>query len=332
MITPFICAIISFLVVWSMTPWLIRYLNRIGLVVKDMNKEGTPLVPVSGGLAVVAGVFSGWITFVFFRTFFPRSAGLVLDNSTLLHFFAGITAILIISFVGFIDDLIINRSKNRSSGLKQWQKPLITLAAAVPLMVVDAGVNVMGFPFLGEVKLGLMYPLLFIPIGVVGAANMVNMLGGFNGMETGMGIIYTGMLGLYAYSHQSYIGALIALVTFASLIAFYFYNKCPAKILPGDSLTYLLGATLACIAILGNMEKACLIVSIPFFIEFFLKARSKFRAQSYGYCKDGKIHSRYKKVYSIPHIFTRTGKFTEKQITWFMILIELGFSSLIWVI
>jgi UDP-N-acetylglucosamine--dolichyl-phosphate N-acetylglucosaminephosphotransferase len=332
MLSPFICAAISFLVVWFTTPWLVRYLNRIGLVVKDMNKEGTPLVPVSGGLAVMAGIFSGLIIFIFFRTFFPQTTGLVIDSNSLLHFFAGITTILIISFVGFIDDLVINRSKDRSSGLRQWQKPLLTLSAAVPLMVVDAGTNIMGLPFLGEINVGLLYPLLFIPLGVVGAANMVNMLGGFNGMETGMGIVYTGMLGLYAYTHQSYIGALIALITFTSLIGFYFYNKYPARILPGDSLTYLLGAIIVCIAVLGNMEKAALIASVPFFIEFFLKARSKFRAQSYGYFKNGKIHSNYKKIYSIPHIFTRTGKYTEKQITWFMILIELVFSSLIWII
>ena len=332
MITPFLCAAISFLIVWFMTSWLIRYLNRIGLVVKDMNKENTPLVPSSGGLAVMAGVFAGLMCFIFFRTFFPETTGLVLNNGSLLHFFAGITAILIIGFVGFIDDLMINNSKERSSGLKQWQKPLITLSAAIPLMVVNAGTTVMGFPFLGEIDVGLLYPLLFIPIGVVGAANMVNMLGGFNGMETGMGIVYIGMLGIYSYVHHSYLGALIALVTFASLLAFYFYNKIPAKILPGDSLTYLLGGVLASIAILGNMERAALIVSIPFFIEFFLKARSKFRAQSYGYFKDGKIHSKYKKIYSIPHIFSRTGKFTEKQISWFMILISLVFSSLIWVI
>ena len=332
MITPFICAAISFCIVYFMTSWLIKYLNKIGLIVKDMNKENTPLVPISGGLAVLAGVFAGLTLFIFFRTFLPRATGLVLDSTSLLHLFAGITTILIISFVGFIDDLIINRNKDRSTGLKQWQKPLITLSAAIPLMAVNAGHTVMGLPFFGEVNVGLLYPLIFIPLGVVGAANMVNMLGGFNGMETGMGIIYIGMLGLYAYTHQSYIGALIALITFTALIGFYFYNRCPAKILPGDSLTYLLGAALASIAILGNLEKACLIVAIPFFIEFILKARSKFRAQSYGYYKDGKIHSKYKKIYSITHFFTRTGKFTEKQITGFMMLISLVFSSLIWVI
>jgi len=333
MITPAICAFISFIIVWFMTSWLIRYLNKIGLVVKDVNKADTPLVPSSGGLAVTAGVFAGLTGFIFFRTFFPGSTGFVLNNGSLLHFFAGITAILIIGFVGFIDDLVIDRNKHdRSSGLRQWQKPLITLSAAVPLMVVSAGTTVMGFPFLGELDVGLLYPLFFIPIGVVGAANMVNMLGGFNGMETGMGLVYTGMLGLYAYTHERYLGALIALITFSALVAFYFYNRYPAKILPGDSLTYLLGGSLASIAILGNIEKAALIVSIPFFIEFILKSRSKFRAQSYGYLKNGKIHSRYRKIYSLTHIFSRTGKFTEKQIVLFMVLIELAFSSLIWVI
>ncbi|MBU4501412.1 MAG: hypothetical protein KKA79_02375 [Nanoarchaeota archaeon] len=333
MISPFLCAAISFLIVWFMTPWLIKYLNKIGLVVKDMNKEHTPLVPISGGLAVMAGVFAGLTCFIFFRTFLPNnSASLLLDNESLLQLFAGITAIMIISFVGFIDDLVIKRGNERSSGLRQWQKPLITLSAAVPLMVINAGTKVMGFPFLGEIDVGLLYPLVFIPIGVVGAANMINMLGGFNGMETGMGIICMGMLGLYAYVNGLYMGALIALITFAALIAFYFYNRYPAKILPGDSLTYLLGGVLASIAILGNMEKAALIVSIPFFIEFFLKARSKFRAQTYGYYKGGKVQSKYKKIYSIPHFFTRTGKFTEKQISYIMILITLVFSSLIWVI
>ncbi len=315
-----------------MTKWLIKYLRKIGLVVKDMNKPNTPFIPLSGGLSVMAGVFGGMTLFIFFRTFLPSTTGLIMDNQALLYLFAATTTILIISFVGFIDDLIIDPSRDRSVGLNQWQKPLITLSAAVPLMVVNAGTTTMGIPFFGEVDVGLLYPLLFIPIGVVGAANMVNMLGGFNGLETGMGIIYMGMLGLYAYVHQSYIGAFIALVTFASLIAFWFYNKTPAKILPGDSLTYLLGASLACIAILGNLEKATLIISIPFFIEFLLKARSKFRAQTYGYFKHGKIHSKYKKVYSIPHILSRTGRFTEKQITAFMMLFSLLCSSLIWII
>ncbi len=328
--TAFLSAAIALITVFLTTPWLIRYLKRIGLVVKDLNKENTPLVPLSGGLVVMAGILAGLMSFIFFRTFFPNIKGtLLLNGEALANLFAGILTILIITFVGFIDDLVIKSDHESSSGLKQWQKPLLTLAAAVPLMVVGAGHTTMGVPLLGEVDFGIIYPLLIIPVGVVGAANMINMLAGLNGMETGMGIIYIGSLGLYAFVNKSYIAALIALITFSALIAFYYYNKFPAKILPGDSLTYLLGATIACIAILGNVEKAALIIAIPFFIEFILKARSRFKAQSYGYYDSGKIKTKYEKIYSLTHIFMK-GKHTEKQITYFMIGIEVLFSSIIW--
>jgi len=120
------------------------------------------------------------------------------------------------------------------------------------------------------------------------------------------------------------------LITFAALLAFYLYNKTPAKIFPGDSLTYLLGATLATVAIVGNLEKAALIISIPFIIELFLKFRGKFQKTTVGYYKDGKVHSHYKKIYSIPHFLTRTGKYTEKQVVYSMILLQSIFSLLIW--
>lgn len=328
----FVSAAISLVVVLLTTPWLIRYLKKIGLVVKDLNKEGTPLVPLSGGMVVLAGILAGLMSFIFFRTFFPSMGGtLMLNNGALANLFAGILTILIITFVGFVDDLVIKSNHESSSGLRQWQKPLLTLAAAVPLMVVGAGHTTIGVPFIGEINLGILYPLIIIPIGVVGAANMVNMLGGINGLEAGMGIIYMGSLGLYAYVNKSYIGALIALVTFASLIAYYYYNRFPARILPGDSLTYLLGASIACIAILGNIERAAIIIAIPFFIEFILKARSRFKAQSYGYYENGKIKSRYEKTYSLTHLFMK-GNYTEKQIVYFVIGIEVIFSALIWVI
>ncbi|MEK6907169.1 MAG: glycosyltransferase 4 family protein [Nanoarchaeota archaeon] len=324
---PFIAAILAFVVTCVATNWLIRYLRRINLVVKDMNKKNTPLVPISGGLAVMSGIFLGLMFYIFFQTFYYKY------TNTLIYLLAGLISILMITFVGFVDDIIIRKSKDKSSGLKQWQKPLLTLSAAVPLMVVNAGVTTMALPFIGRVDVGLIYPLIFIPIGVIGAANMVNMLAGFNGMEVGMGIIYTGMLGLYAFFNNREVAVVIALITLASLIAFYLYNKYPAKILPGDSLTYLLGGVIASIAILGNIEKAAIIASTPFFIEFVLKLRSKFKANSYGYYKNGKIRSYYNsKIYSIPHLLTRTGKYTEKQVFWFMIIVELIFSSLIWVV
>ena len=306
---------------------MIRFLRKIDLVVKDVHKENTPLVPVSGGLAVLGGLIAGLMWYIFIQTFYYET------SQTLLLLFSAITTILLITFIGFIDDLIVEKSKDETSGLKQWQKPLLTLFAAVPLMVVQAGTSTMLIPFLGRIDIGLIFPLLFVPIGIVGASNMVNMLAGFNGSETGMGLVYIGMLGLYAYYHGRFSAAAIAGITFFSLLAFYYYNKVPAKILAGDSLTYLLGGILVTIAVLGNIERAALIASVPFFMEFLLKAKGKFKKKSIGFYDNGKIRSHYgNKIYSIPHLLTRTGKFTEKQVVYFMIFIQLIFSSLIWII
>ena len=330
-LTFIISLLVAFIVsLWSV-PWLIRFLCRINLVVKDLHKEGTPLVPRSGGLAVVIGFMAGIMSFLFFFTFVARDQAWLTESSLTL-LFAAVLTIFIITFIGFIDDLLMVQSEQRRlpGGLRQWQKPLLTLAAAIPLMVVNAGTSILIVPFFGHVDFGLLYPLLLVPLAVVGAANMVNLFAGFNGLESGLGLIYLASLGAYAYVHERHLAVIIALVTFAALLAFHLYNKVPAKILSGDSLTYLLGAVLATIAIIGNLEKATVIISLPFFIEFFLKLRGKFKMQTVGYLKQGKIHSRYTQVYSLPHFFTRTGKFTERQVVYFMYMIQLFFAVLIW--
>ncbi len=323
----YLSPVLSFIVTLIATPILIRYLNKIGLQVKDQNKENKPLIPISGGLAVISGILVGIMFYIFILTFIYK------DQSQFALIFASLTTILLITFIGFMDDVIIHKSKDSSIGLKQWQKPFLTLIAAIPLVVINAGTSKISVPLFGLIDFGLLYPLLLIPIGVVGASNMVNMLAGINGLETGMGIIYFAMLGLYAYFNIRFEAAAISIIIVGALIAFYYYNKFPAKILPGDSLTYLLGASIAVVAIVGNIERAAIIISIPFVIEFFLKARSKFKAQSYGTYVNGKIQSLYPNgIYSLIHLMTIKPKFTEKQITYTFIFIMLIISSLIWLI
>jgi UDP-N-acetylglucosamine--dolichyl-phosphate N-acetylglucosaminephosphotransferase len=326
-------SLLSFVAAAMILPWLIRYLRRIDMVVQDQHKEGKPLIPLSGGVGVLGGVVAGFMVFIFFQTFLPRiSKNAFLNERTLILLLAAIITIFAITFVGFIDDLLIRKSKVESAGLRQWQKPLLTLGAAVPLMVAKAGQSSLIVPLFGRVDFGVLYPLVLIPMGVVGAANMVNLFAGLNGLEAGLGIIYLSSLGAYAYVHGRYLAALIAFITCGALIAFWLYNKVPAKILPGDSLTYLLGATLATIAIVGDLEKATLIISIPFMIEFFLKLRGKFKKTTVGYEKAGRIYSHYDRIYSLPHIFMRRGRYTEKQAVYLLLGIELIFAALIWIV
>lgn len=325
--TLLIICITGFLVSYIISPYIIRYLRRIGLNVRDMAKFRPKHVPISGGLIVLTGTFISLMVLIFIRTFFQKNA------TSLSIIFASMCSILIITFIGFLDDLLVKKTQGEYIGLKRWQKPLLVLPAAIPLMVIKAGTTQMILPFFGVVDFGILYALVLVPIGLIGAANMVNMLAGFNGLEAGLGLMYTGSLGLYALYNNRLEASIIALAIFCSLLVFIIFNWTPAKVLPGDSLTYLLGAALAIIAIVGNIEKAALIISIPFFIEFFLKLRGNFKNQSYGYAlENGKVKSLYDKIYSIPHLFTIKGKYTEKQIVIFTLLLYLPFALLIWIV
>jgi len=158
-------------------------------------------------------------------------------------------------------------------------------------------------PFLGIINLGILYPLLLIPIGVAGATSGFNILAGFNGLETGQGIIIVAFLSFIAYITGTSWLALVGFIMVSTLIIFYFYNKYPAKIFPGDSLTWSIGALIAVMAILGNFEKIAIFIYFPYFIEAGLKLRGKLGKSSFVKPnKDGSLEMPHKKIYGLTHL------------------------------
>jgi len=87
------------------------------------------------------------------------------------------------------------------------------------------------------------------------------------------------------------------------LLGFWFYNKYPAKVFPGDSLTWTIGALIAGMAILGHFQKLAVFVFIPYIIETGLKLRGKLEKQSFSKPnKDGSLEMPYKKIYGLEHL------------------------------
>jgi UDP-N-acetylglucosamine--dolichyl-phosphate N-acetylglucosaminephosphotransferase len=333
-----ISMLVSFFVTFIVTPQAIRLLWCAGINGRDLNKKNKPKLPASGGICVAAGIVAGLLTYVGIQTFVYGA------SAVSIYLLAVISSILIVTFVGLLDDLNVKTSsvqtkdgKNIKIGLPQWLKPLMTLPAAVPLMVLNVGETTMMIPFIGEVNFGILFPLLIIPLAVVAISNLINLLGGFNGVESGMGIVYTLALGIFGILYVSKVGlnngSIILLITTASLLAFLKFNWVPAKILPGDSLTYLLGAVVASGLIIGNMEKIGIFIMSPFILEFLLKLRSKFKASCLGILrKDGKLDPPYgKKIYSLTHLVMSIKPMTEKQITIALIIIQLIVSALAFV-
>ncbi|MBI4015360.1 MAG: hypothetical protein HY362_01420 [Candidatus Aenigmarchaeota archaeon] len=327
---------IAFAVAYLVLPRLIEFLKLSGMVGIDVQKIEKPKIAEMGGPAVVVGFLIGIFAFIGARVFlYDLKADIVM-----VKILISISTILIVVLIGMFDDLgrLIKKKMKKDVfgnikriGLKQWQKPLFTLPAAIPLMAILAGNTVLYLPVLGPVDLGILYPLLIVPIAIVGASNATNMLAGLNGLEAGLGAVTLGSIGIFALIIGEIPAASIALIFAAGLFAFFLYNKYPAKIMPGDSLTYAIGAVIATAAIIGNMERFVAFLFLPWFIEFALKARSRFKAQSFGILqKDGSLKSKYDKIYSLTHVFMN-GRNTERGIVYRLvglqiILCMLGFA------
>jgi UDP-N-acetylglucosamine--dolichyl-phosphate N-acetylglucosaminephosphotransferase len=136
-------------------------------------------------------------------------------------------------------------------------------------------------------------------------------------------------LGIYTLTLGRFEASIIAFTTCFSLLAFLRWNWYPAKFLPGDSLTYLIGASFASVVIIGNVERFGIIIFIPWIIEAFLKLRSGFRARSLGNLQsDGTLKAPYSKTYSLTHLVMKIRPFRERTVTAIIMGIEILFCLL----
>ncbi len=313
-----IVLLVSFLTTLILTPIWIRSAKRAGLVGIDLNKPTKEKVAELGGIPVIFGFILGILTLIGIQTFYLNEP---LKNFEIL---ALLSSLLIITGVGFIDDIL-----GWKLGLKQWQKPLLTLFAALPVVVINVGQSEMTLPLIGHIDVGILYPLLFVPLAIVFASNAFNLLAGYNGLEAGMGIIILSTLGFATLkTHNTFI-SIIAFTMVLSLIAFYFYNKYPSKIFPGDTMTYSIGALIAITAIMGDVERIALIIFIPYSLEFILKLRGKLKKESFAkVLEDNSLEQPYEKIYGLEHLTIKIlkklkKKVYEKDVVYTILLTEL---------
>ena len=292
-----ISVLVSFLLAVLLLPKWIRVCRKVGLLWEDMNKFGHPKnVASSGGVVVVMSFVFGVLVYVALKTFVFGGTVRALEIFSLL------SVVLILGISGLVDDLL----GWKNGGLSVRIRLLLAFAASVPLVVINAGVHSMSVPFFGVVNFGILYPLVLIPFAVAGVSTTYNFLAGFNGLEAGQGILVLGFLSFVAYVSGSPWLAVVGLCMVGALVGFYIFNKVPAKVFPGDSLTYAIGALIAGMAILGNFEKIALVVFVPYLIEMILKLRGGLKKHSFGIPdKNGNLKMPYKKIYGLEHLAIR---------------------------
>ncbi len=326
--TIIIPAVVSFLITIVSVKFTMGYFSSAGIIAEDKNKAKPLKLPGSGGLAVAFGIVVGILVYIFGGSFVFTPVLSIPD------IMAVALSIMLIAMVGFIDDINVKSKSVRATGmmdirqgLKQWQKPLLTVIGALPLIAINAGVSAVNLPLVGPVDFGLLYPLLVLPLAVIFVPNAVNLLGGFNGLESGMAAVASIGFLIYSVFFGNYIGALISTILLASLLAFLVFNAYPAKILPGDSLTYTIGAAFVAIMAMGNAEVFGIIIFIPWIAEFFLHARKRFDVTDLGVRQsDGTLKAPYgKKIYSLTHVVMNIKRVKEYEVPVYLCVLEGAF-------
>lgn len=291
-------------------PWLIKSLRGTTAVGKDLNKPSKPLVPEMGGLGVMLGFYVGVTLLVVVSS--PTEA------PARPYFYAALLASLGAGIVGLLDDMFSIRKRT---------KAILPFVLALPL---GAAVYQSGDMYLLGLNLGVLM-VFAVAVGITSAANAANMLEGLNGLGAGMMIIMTAAMITLSYLIGSSAGVFLLFPLLGSLIAFLWYNRYPARVFPGDSMTLFAGATIAAAGIISSpsMKTLAALLFLPMIAEFVLKARGKFKAENYGLPgEDGRLHYTGT-IQSLTHLLMRRQPMKEWQIVAVLWAIEAAVSSLV---
>jgi UDP-N-acetylglucosamine--dolichyl-phosphate N-acetylglucosaminephosphotransferase len=308
-----------------MLDWWLGVAARLGFVGRDMNKPGHPPVAEAGGVWVVLSSVFGILTYIALDTYLsPGSNSIALLTVS--------TVLLLAGLIGFLDDML-----GWKKGISPLKRVLLTLPISLPLVSVEAGSSRVELPLLGVLDLGLAYPLLVVPVGVLGASNGFNMIAGYNGLEALQAAVLLSFASLLMLIRGQLDAFSTILLVLAPVLLFYFsYNKYPAKMFPGNSFTYGMGALYASLAIYWNFEKyavasfALYLVELALFIRGLLNGVYK---ENFGrVLSDGSLEPPYDKSYSLTHVAIKVvkrlrGRCREVDVVYFIVLLQFVVSA-----
>ena len=241
-----ISCIVAFLVVFVMTPPLIKFLAKRNLAVKDVNKKGDVMIVRPGGISIIAGII---ISEVILYAFLQLDAILAVIITTSAAF-----------VIGYVDDRKV---------MSGWFKPVALAMAAIPIIALGAYDSNLAFPLFGTVQIPVLYlALIVLMISITG--NTINSIDVLNGVASGFMVIASFSLSICLVIVQNYEIAIVSLPLGFVSLAFYKYHKIPSKIFPGDSGALTFGAMYGAIAIVGGVEIVAAVALLPAVINSFL--------------------------------------------------------------
>ncbi len=236
---------LAFLITYISTLGLEELLKGRGLMVPDVHKEGRPMVPMPGGPAIALGL-----------AFLLLGSYLIVGDARAI----GMLILVLSGFmIGLYDDL-----KKLGGG----QKVLLLMLPGL-LLVLSGLYNPRPvLPFIGPVRLTIIYPILLIIASTV-MANGVNMMDVFNGLVSSTMVIAALPLLIAFWIKGDMTMFLLALGYIAVLVAFYLRHRYPSRIFPGDSGSVAIGLGYMGLIVEGNLEVLGIVALLPMILNGF---------------------------------------------------------------
>jgi len=197
--------------------------------------------PNIGGIAIFVGLL---LSNLFFLAYYFEQIFLFLDDLHSPHLLRGyfiITGGVIVLFiVGLADDLTSLSSRFRF---------LIQIIVS-SVLVYFGDVRIESFyEIFGIGQLPFWFSIFFSIIVVIFIINSFNLTDGLDTLATSLGVFILSSFAIILYQNNNLYDCLIACIAVSSLLAFWFYNRPPAKIFMGDSGSLVIGFIIAYCAI-----------------------------------------------------------------------------------
>ena len=237
-----IVSLISFLGTFFLMPSIIKLAIKKRFLVggggRNAHEGFTPNV---GGMALFAGLLlaNQYILFYFFDSY--QNFAISNEFETQIKAYIIVTAGSIIMFVlGLLDDI---------SELSTYLRFFVQLLVAT-LVVYAGDLRILDFHgVLGIYELPYLFSVIFSISVIIFIINSFNLTDGLDGLAASLGLFILISFAIIFYFNGKYYDCTIACAGFSSLLAFWLYNKPPARIFMGDGGSLMIGFIIACCAI-----------------------------------------------------------------------------------
>jgi len=303
-------AVLACVIVIVATPETIRILREKGKTGTDVHKPDRPEVPKGGGIIVLFAIVTALLCVIGFTTLLGGEE----VNQNLL---AGLVSILMAGMIGALDDFLDFRNRT---------KIILPLVASIPIVALQVGTTTMEIPFIGTINLGIVYPLVVVPLMMTFIIDSTNMYAGMNGLEAGLAFVNSSAVVVYLSlasavdqisMSQSHLDAgLVASAVMGATLAFLFFNRYPARVLTGDVGLLAIGAAMASALIMANMDRVAIFLYSTYGINFVLYVLYRIQVKRTGmeYVKfaspreDGslKVVGPYTAYWLLPYLYKKT--------------------------